>query len=349
MDLVKKVPFMAIGDAEIGCIVVGEGVDEELYFDSIDLCNALGFNTKDSRKQALRTHVHPDDKTKFETLLSLVQGGKNIPLDGSVGKVIFINESGLYSLAFGSKKPFARLFKRWVTKEVLPQIRKTGSYSSNYHYWRNETELGESATKRWSEVKRLAKGREDELHYKVVEHIKNRYPKASLNFGGGEHFQTDHARMDAYLKGYQGGCPDLTVTFPLPSGFHWVVAVELKNPNGRGHLDTKQIRYHKSLKDQSNVETIVSCDYDSCILQLHDRYQDVFARAQTPAIADQPEPKYDFATNDNPKYWCNKLKNGTALMHECEKRGIPKDEIYIKTNREIASILITFDKEQNND
>ena len=130
---------------------------------------------------------------------------KNVDLDGSVGKVIFINESGLYSLALGSKKPFARLLKRWVTSEVLPQIRKTGSYNNDYQYKRNKPELGLTERERWEEVARLAEGREDDLRYKVVRHIRRRYPDAITHAGLGEHQTTDHARMDTYLKGYVGG------------------------------------------------------------------------------------------------------------------------------------------------
>ena len=96
----------------------------------------------------------------------------------------------------------ARVFKHWVTREVLPQIRKTGSYNSNYDYWRNEAELGETEQQRWDEVRRLAEGREDKLHYRVVRHINTTYPDATINAGIGEHLTTDHARMDARLKGY---------------------------------------------------------------------------------------------------------------------------------------------------
>ena len=56
------------------------------------------------------------------------------PIQGDLGGVqnmTIINESGVYSLVFGSKLPNAKLFKKWVTKEVLPSIRKTGSYSTD--------------------------------------------------------------------------------------------------------------------------------------------------------------------------------------------------------------------------
>ncbi|SHE15439.1 Uncharacterized phage-encoded protein [Chlamydia abortus] len=52
-------------------------------------------------------------------------------LGGLQGTVNVINESGLYSLILGSRKPEARAFKRWITREVLPSIRKTGGYVNN--------------------------------------------------------------------------------------------------------------------------------------------------------------------------------------------------------------------------
>lgn len=79
-----------------------------------DVCKALGFTN--SRK-AVVDHVGEEDVTKRYTL---TKGGKQ--------EMTFITESGLYSLIFGSKLPQAKDFKRWVTSEVLPSIRKTGGY-----------------------------------------------------------------------------------------------------------------------------------------------------------------------------------------------------------------------------
>lgn len=67
-------------------------------------------------QKALRDHVEEEDRTVNESFT--VNGTKGI----------LINESGLYSLILSSKLPSARKFKRWVTSEVLPAIRKTGSY-----------------------------------------------------------------------------------------------------------------------------------------------------------------------------------------------------------------------------
>ena len=79
-----------------------------------DVATALGYT---NTQKAIRDHVDDDDKLTERFVLS-----------GQVRSVIIINESGLYSLILSSKLPQAKAFKRWVTSEVLPQIRKTGGY-----------------------------------------------------------------------------------------------------------------------------------------------------------------------------------------------------------------------------
>jgi len=87
----------------------------ETFFVGNDVAKALGYsNTRD----ALRKHVDDDDKDA-------------VAIRDAIGRdqqTVFINESGLYSLALSSKLPQAKVFKHWVTSEVLPQIRRTGRY-----------------------------------------------------------------------------------------------------------------------------------------------------------------------------------------------------------------------------
>ena len=89
-------------------------INDEPWFVGKDVADILGYSN--SRK-ALSDHVDDEDKgvTKSDTL----GGNQNITI---------INESGLYSLILKSKKPEAKQFKRWVTSEVLPTIRKHGAY-----------------------------------------------------------------------------------------------------------------------------------------------------------------------------------------------------------------------------
>lgn len=90
-------------------------IENEPWFVGKDVAEVLGYTNP---SKALSDHVDTEDKLNNETLLSLGQRGGWL-----------INESGLYSLILSSKLPSAKKFKRWVTSEVLPAIRKTGSYN----------------------------------------------------------------------------------------------------------------------------------------------------------------------------------------------------------------------------
>ena len=86
----------------------------ETFFVGKDVAEALGYT---NTPKAIRDHVDDDDKLAERFVLS-----------GQARSVVIINESGLYALVLSSKLPQAREFKRWVTAEVLPQIRQTGGY-----------------------------------------------------------------------------------------------------------------------------------------------------------------------------------------------------------------------------
>lgn len=89
----------------------------EPWFVGKDVAAALGYGEGKSLANAVSNHVDEQDKGVTELM---TPGGNQ--------KMVIINESGLYSLCFSSKLEGAVKFKRWVTSEVLPQIRKTGSY-----------------------------------------------------------------------------------------------------------------------------------------------------------------------------------------------------------------------------
>ena len=88
--------------------------DGEPWFLGRDITEALGYQ---NGSRDIDRHVDREDITTEQIVLS-----------GQRREVILINESGLYSLIMGSRLPNAKKFKRWVTSEVLPQIRKTGGY-----------------------------------------------------------------------------------------------------------------------------------------------------------------------------------------------------------------------------
>ena len=77
-------------------------------------------------RDALQRHVEPEDKTTYAELYKGV--GNTDALANQQPHEVYINESGLYSLTWNSKRPEAKAFKRWITSEVLPSIRKHGGY-----------------------------------------------------------------------------------------------------------------------------------------------------------------------------------------------------------------------------
>ena len=89
-------------------------INGEIFFVGVDVCNALGYQNP---RDAIRKHVDSEDVAKRDTLSN-----------GGIQSTTVINESGLYSLILSSKLPTAKKFKRWVTSEVLPSIRKHGFY-----------------------------------------------------------------------------------------------------------------------------------------------------------------------------------------------------------------------------
>jgi prophage antirepressor-like protein len=117
----QVVPFMFETQSQIRVVMI----DGEPWFVAVDICSALGLD------QVTRALDRLDDDEKqvidFSTLLNS-KGVKNQTLNPGQ-KINIINESGLYSLIMTSRKPEAKKFRKWVTSEVLPSLRKTGSYS----------------------------------------------------------------------------------------------------------------------------------------------------------------------------------------------------------------------------
>ncbi len=92
-------------------------IEDEPYFVGNDVAKALGYS---NYKNAITNHVDKEDKLSTQ-----------IEYAGQRRRVIAVNKSGLYSLIFSSKLETAKRFKRWVTSEVLPTLRKTGRYVIN--------------------------------------------------------------------------------------------------------------------------------------------------------------------------------------------------------------------------
>ena len=108
-----KLAVFSFGNQEIRTVTDEHG---EAWFVANDVCAALELG---NARQALETHVDAEDVQQMDTL---TPGGKQL--------TNHVNESGLYALIFGSRKESAKRFKRWVTSEVLPAIRKNGYYAA---------------------------------------------------------------------------------------------------------------------------------------------------------------------------------------------------------------------------
>ena len=100
---------------EFGAIRTMRNGQDEPMFCAKDVCSVLGYM---NGRDAVKNHVEPEDVEKIYT-----------PTNGGKQRMLYVNESGLYALVLFSKLECARRFKHWVTSEVLPSIRKTGTYS----------------------------------------------------------------------------------------------------------------------------------------------------------------------------------------------------------------------------
>ena len=190
-----------------------------------------------------------------------LEGGPQIgaPFKNEQGGSIFINESGLYSLIFGSRSESARNFKRWVTKDVLPSIRKTGRYDYCIDHKYNNT----FAFKIENEM---------DLHVKVVSFLKKRYPHNLFTVTLGENQDTVHKRIDSFKMGYLHGSPDLIINnlHKHYTGF----CIEFKSPKGNGVLSPDQSMI--LLQYQNNgFKTLVCNVYDHIIEQIIEYFRDV--------------------------------------------------------------------------
>ena len=223
--------------------------NDVIYFKAREVALILGYT---NTTQAMTAHVSDDYKYKLEDLIG---NTKLIQLDHNDKISIYITEPGLYQLIFKSHLPIAKDFTKWVVNEVLPNIRKHGSYTI-------PTPLNHQ----------LVLKTERDLHYKVIDFIRNNYPDIVVIPGLGEYQSTSSIRHDAYNKGYLGGQPDLLVLnlHKSYSGF----ALEMKTPAGSGILSNNQQTYLNNLKLQ-NFKTMVSDNYDDILINLINYFRDI--------------------------------------------------------------------------
>ena len=137
-------------------------VNDEPYFVGKDVAEILGYA---NASKAIADHVDDDDKLNNDSLSSLGQRGGWL-----------INESGLYSLILSSKLPSAKRFKRWVTSEVLPAIRKHGLYAMDDILKNPDAMIGALQAYKAERMQRLALEAENAVQKQQITEMQ---PKAS--------------------------------------------------------------------------------------------------------------------------------------------------------------------------
>ena len=247
---------------------------DEIWFKAVAVATILKYkNTMKSK----RDHVDPEDKRKLSELrpkskqnetdplnskqnesfwlkmASESRGSKTEPLKRNEGNTIYINKSGLYSLILRSKLESARVFKRWVTKEVLPSIGKTGRY------------IYDDVNRKYSTRLTFKIENETDLHTKVVSFPKKRYPHSIFSVGLEENQDSVTKRIDSFKNGYLRGTPDLIVhnLHKHYTGF----SIEFKSPSGRGIMSDYQSKMLRQYQN-NGFKTLVSNDYDYIIEHL---------------------------------------------------------------------------------
>ena len=209
---------------------------QNIWFLGKDVAKILGY--KDTN-QAIRKHVEEEDKYKGA-----------VETTGGLQESFYINESGFYSLVLSSKLEKSKKFKNWVTSQVLPSIRKYGYYK-----------MFDNPNNKMFKIEN-----ETDLHYKVVQLIRNYYPDSILVAGLGENQDTEEKRLDSYKKGYQRGQPDLMIL-----DYHREykgLCIEFKSPTNNYCVTESQLKMKEKYRN-NDYAFILSNDYDKISKLIH--------------------------------------------------------------------------------
>ena len=261
---------------------------QNVWFRGKDVAEILGYKDTDD---AVRRHVSKNHKIRQNTWYpvsgSQVQNPKSCPGEtpGQVRWCTFIDEAGFYELVFSSKLEAAKKFRDWVFTLVLPSIRKYGQYK-----------MFDNPNNKMFKIEN-----ETDLHYKVVQLIRNYYPDSILVAGLGENQDTSEKRLDSYKKGYLRGTPDLMI-LDYHKDYNGL-CIEFKSPTNYYEISYAQ----KEMKERYKINCykfILSNDYDYICKRLHKYMAGVRIFC-----------KYC------PKAFCNKktLNNHYKVIHRIEK------------------------------
>ena len=246
--------LMKIVKEDIGYELTYIVVNGEPWFKGKRVASLLGYTDTD---QALRKHVDDDDRKKMYELRPVETTGSENEYNNTE-TAVFINESGLYCLILRSHKYDAKDFQQWVTKEVLPTIRKTGSYGT-------APALKPVTPK--TKHNQIVMMNEAALHERVVKFISEYLPHFILVPGLGQ-FQKGKSydvRTNCWRLGYRSGQPDLIIMNKHKD--YNGLALEFKTPNGTGVLAEKQKAFLQDLSSNGFL-TIVSDKFEDILMKL---------------------------------------------------------------------------------
>ena len=231
---------------------------QNVWFRGKDVAQILGYSNV---RKAIWNHVDSEDKKQLFTYHTSVpktgtvaKSHTSIPKTGTVAPsgsmCTYINESGFYSLVLSSKLETAKKFKHWITSQVLPSIRKYGYYK-----------MFDNPNNKMFKIEN-----ETDLHYKVVQLIRNYYPDSILVAGLGENQDTEEKRLDSYKKGYQRGQPDLMIL-----DYHREykgLCIEFKSPTNNYCVTESQLKMKEKYRN-NDYAFILSNDYDKISKLIH--------------------------------------------------------------------------------
>ena len=245
---------------------------QNVFFLGKDVATILGYS---NTKEALKRHVLEENKMirfmqvnyrgrETRPQQNDNRGGKTRPQQNdnrgretrpqqndNRGKYYtIINEPGFYELVFGSKLEFAKKFRQWVFNTVLPSIRKYGYFK-----------MFDNPNNKMFKIEN-----ETDLHYKVVQPIRNYYPDSLLVAGLGENQDTNEKRLDSYKKGYQRGQPDLMILDYHK--YYKGLCIEFKSATNDYCVTESQLKM-KEKYCENDYAFILSNDYDKISKLIH--------------------------------------------------------------------------------
>ena len=219
--------------------------DNPMFFGS-QIANILGYS---NTKKAIYVHVWQENKMNVLEYNEKFLGTQNGALQNMNHQTILLNEFGMYQLIFASKLQTALIFQKWVMSDVLPAIRKTGSYKLPQLQHNQFVILNEF-----------------DLNTKVISYLRKYHDDILFNASLGENQDTEIKRINSWKLGYTSGFPDLVI-YEHNQSYNGL-CIEIKSPNGQGKISEKQKEINEKM-DNRGFKTLISNDYDDIIKEIN--------------------------------------------------------------------------------